>query len=124
MIYGVGIDLLAFTQIRLENEKFIQKILTAKEMAIFSLKTTNEQRLAFFAGRFAAKEACVKALGTGFRDIGFHDIEVLNNEFGQPILNILTDTIVQRLSFHVSISHSVQSATAIVIIEDEREANK
>jgi len=121
MIYGVGIDLLDFAQVDLKNDKLIQKVLTAEEYNVFVAKATDVQRISFFAGRFAAKEAYVKALGTGFRDISFQNIEVLNNELGQPTITLINmkQPHIDHFMCHLSISHSASGATAIVVLEEE-----
>jgi len=121
MIYGVGIDLLDFSQVNITNKKLLEKVLTDEELKIFATKTSDIQRMNFFAGRFAAKEAYVKALGTGFRTLDFRDIEVVNNDFGQPIIKVLQTQFVQdmQLICHVSISHSNRAATAVVILEQK-----
>jgi len=123
MIYGVGIDLLDFSQVNIKNEQLIKKILTVNELALFNDKATLAQRMSFFAGRFAAKEAYVKALGTGFRNITFQNIEVLNNEFGRPVvtlLNVEDERIVEFIT-HLSISHCASAASAVVVLEKKGE---
>jgi holo-[acyl-carrier protein] synthase len=73
-----------------------------------------------FAGRFAAKEAIVKALGTGFRDgIGWLDIEILNNHQGKPVVKLSARLKEQFNSpnIHLSISHGRDYATAFAICE-------
>lgn len=76
----------------------------------------------FFAGRFAAKEAYLKAIGTGFLTIGiFGEIEVLNLPSGRPVLGLSgwARTLMGRLSVHnvsVSISHTPEFAVSSVIL--------
>jgi len=118
MIHGVGIDLLDFTQVDVANDKLTTKILTDSELKLFARQQTSQQRMEFFAGRFAAKEAYVKALGTGFRAISFRDIEVLNEENGRPQLTCRAEHCA-AFTAHVSISHSASAATAIVVLEKE-----
>ncbi|UUZ90909.1 holo-ACP synthase [Paenibacillus sp. P25] len=81
MIIGVGTDLLEIARVRsiLERpsgDRFLQRVLTEKER---ELATAKQGRLAeFTAGRFAAKEAVVKALGRGIgKEVSFRDVEVL-----------------------------------------------
>ena len=66
-----------------------------------------------YAGRFAAKEALVKALGQGFTKYSFLDIEITNDELGKPTINFKGKKI------DVSISHEKHYAVAMVIIEEE-----
>ena len=75
----------------------------------------------FFGGRFAAKEAFVKALGTGFRNVSFQDIEILSDDLGKPMMMILNEItqLDKSYNIHLSISHSFSAITAIVILEKE-----
>lgn len=120
MIYGLGIDLIDFAQINIQNDALIKKVLTDKEYTTLSKITLEKNRLAYFAGRFAAKEAFVKALGTGFRDLLFSDIQVMNDELGKPNIEYVGTLAMPQLAdcqIQISISHSQSAATAIVIIE-------
>ena len=83
-IIGIGIDIIKNVRINslLKNKDFIKRTYSKNEILI-SKKKTNKKN--FFSKRFAAKEAFVKALGTGFRDnLNFKDIEILNNNLGKP----------------------------------------
>lgn len=123
MILGLGVDLVDMSRIEHVYNKFgdhfIKKILSSKESAAFT--TT---KIHFLAGRFAAKEATVKALGTGFANgISFLQIEILNNAAGKPMLilhgiALATAETLGAKNFHVSISHERNNAMAIVILED------
>jgi holo-[acyl-carrier protein] synthase len=73
--------------------------------------------LEFLSGRFAGKEACSKALGTGIgKSLSWQDISILNDSSGKPILHISKDIIGNR-EIHVSLSHTKTMASACVIIE-------
>ena len=77
---GIGVDIIDNSRIKLllKNKNFIKRTFSRKEI-FFSKKIKN--KVNFFSKRFAAKEAFVKALGTGFRDnLNFKDIEILNNK--------------------------------------------
>ena len=79
MILGTGFDLTALPRIKAllekHGERFLTRILTADELA--ALPSEPARRVAYAAGRWASKEAAVKALGSGFSaGIGFHDVEV------------------------------------------------
>lgn len=115
MIKGIGIDIIEIERIeKIANRqpRFVERILTVAERDRY--KTLSKRRqLEFLAGRFAAKEAVVKALGTGImHSIGWQDIEVLNDGRGKPIVNVPIDNPI-----HLSISHSKEYAVAQVIIE-------
>ena len=85
---GIGVDIIDNSRIKLllKNKNFIKRTFSRKEI-FFSKKIKN--KVNFFSKRFAAKEAFVKALGTGFRDnLNFKDIEILNNKLGKPYYSI------------------------------------
>lgn len=69
-----------------QGEKFVKRILTDTEYALFQVKT---DPLRYLAKRFAGKEAVVKALGTGIGNgVSWQDIEIANNVFGAPIVQL------------------------------------
>ena len=119
MIVGHGIDIeeLASIQNAVEKRKgFAQRVLTDKEMERFaSLK--GRRQIEYLAGRWSAKEAFSKAMGTGVGKLGFQDLEVLNNERGAPYFS--------KSPFSgkvwLSISHTNQVVTASVILEEDYE---
>lgn len=84
MIVGHGIDIEELASIEsavTRHEGFAKRVLTAKEMERFnSLK--GRRQIEYLAGRWSAKEAFSKAMGTGIGKLGFQDLEVLNNERG------------------------------------------
>ena len=89
-IIAHGIDLVDFGRIEKMLEKhpkrFLNRVFTPTEQADAD-RTKN--RIEKLAGRFAAKEAVMKLIGTGWRDgIAWTDIEVVNNPLGQPIVNV------------------------------------
>ncbi|MBB5325998.1 holo-[acyl-carrier protein] synthase [Anoxybacillus tepidamans] len=116
MIVGIGIDIVELERVQKlmeQNERFIHRILTEKEKSIF-YSLSNGRKVEFLAGRFAAKEAYAKALGTGIgKSISFQDVEIMNDEYGKPVAVSTLDG--HRI--HVSISHSRDYAVAQVIIE-------
>src|SRR6185295_8516939 len=86
MIVGIGVDLVEIERIGAiyarHHERFLQRILTAAERAYVMRHADATQRL---AGRWAAKEAAFKELGTGVADgIGWKDAEILPDERGKP----------------------------------------
>ncbi|GAA4724931.1 holo-ACP synthase [Brevibacillus fulvus] len=125
MIAGIGIDIVEIERIAAilqRNRSFLRRILTEQELAVLP---AGEQRLVeYVAGRFAAKEATVKALGTGIGSIvGFHDIEIQRTESGKPMLLVARQALQKVCSdpagvtFHLSISHSKAFAVAQVVME-------
>ncbi len=130
MIYGVGMDMLEINRMKKiigskAAKRFLERILTQAER---DLADKRKGRLSeFIAGRFAAKEAVVKALGSGIgQSVGFQDIEILPNELGKPCCTITAEalervgfTMDTNLRIHLSITHSESMAAAYVIIELE-----
>ena len=119
MIVGHGIDIeeLASIQEAVERkDSFAQRVLTVKELERFTgLK--GRRKIEYLAGRWSAKEAFAKAMGTGIGKLSFHDLEILNDEKGAPYFS--------QAPFHgkiwLSISHTEQYATASVILEESHE---
>ncbi len=122
MIVGLGIDIAEMARLAKVYEKFgrrfLEKFLTPTELA-----SLPAQPLPYIAGRFAAKEAAVKALGTGFsRGVGPRQIETGRNALGEPQLRFLDQALAraQRLGVRhsrLSISHERSVAVAVVILE-------
>ena len=85
-IYGIGSDIISNIRIKknLKNKKFLRRIFSIEEIENGS-KLKN--KFMYFSKRFAAKEAFVKALGTGFRDnINFNSMSILNDKNGKPFI--------------------------------------
>jgi len=119
MIVGHGIDIEALASIQNAVEKregFAQRVLTDKEMERFS-SLKGRRQIEYLAGRWSAKEAFSKAIGTGIGKLGFQDLEVLNNERGAPYFS--------KSPFSgkvwLSISHTDQFVIASVILEEDYE---
>lgn len=124
MILGVGTDIVNLNRIELAlkqyGDKFAKRILTPYE---YNEYVPLHLKVQFLASRFAAKEACVKALGTGFSNgINFHSIEIKKYQ-GTPIIFCSQEIIVRsytlhkRNHFHLSLSHEKEYAIAFVIWE-------
>ena len=119
MIVGHGIDIEELASIQnavKKREGFAQRVLTDKELKRFaSLK--GRRQIEYLAGRWSAKEAFSKAMGTGIGKLGFQDLEILNNEKGAPYFS--------KSPFSgkvwLSISHTDQFVTASVILEEDYE---
>ncbi|MEW6102839.1 MAG: holo-ACP synthase [bacterium] len=122
MIKGIGTDLVDVSRIRKASKKwkdrFLEKIFTEDELSYCNLKNNPYPHL---AGRFAAKEAVMKALGVGFPAISFKDIEITNHS-GPPgvILKGRARRIAKKkdiLKILVSISHIDDKASSFAITE-------
>jgi holo-[acyl-carrier protein] synthase len=114
MINGIGIDIIELSRIQsmLERKtKLIDRILTDKEKQKFDVLSERRQ-VEFLAGRFAAKEAFSKAMGTGIgKELSFLDIEIETDDLGKPVI------VKPKVHAHLSISHSRDYAVAQVVIE-------
>lgn len=123
MIIGLGTDIVELERIEKAaarfDERFAARILHPEELELWR-KTP---QTTFLAGRFAAKEALVKALGTGFsQGIWLSDILIRKEANGKPTA-LLSGVALEKFrarggdSIHVSISHDRHSAVAVVILE-------
>ncbi|MGI8316510.1 holo-ACP synthase [Halobacillus mangrovi] len=117
VIKGIGIDMVEMSRIKQSikrNPRFVQRILTRAEHERFV--GLNEQRqIEYLSGRFAAKEAAGKAMGTGIGKLSFQDIEVLHTTVGAPDMKVKG---YEYLKAWVSISHSSDHAIAQVVLEE------
>ena len=111
MIKGIGTDIVKISRIQkaMQQEKFLEKVFTLRELE------TSRQKVESYAAAFAAKEALVKALGTGFRGIQFHDIEILHEENGKPYLCLYGK---KEEKCHISLSHEKEYAIAMIVWEE------
>ena len=127
MIVGTGIDIIECDRLQQSLDKFGQSFIdyfcTPSEKA--ASPANQRVRLIYFAARWAAKEACSKALGTGFgADCAWKDIQIERLPSGQPFITLSGNakTTAERLgitSLHLSISHERHYATAVVIAEKD-----
>jgi len=125
MISGIGTDIVAIERFQRfmdeNNTSLLQRIFTEQERAYCTARKVN--CAASYSARFAAKEAFMKALGTGLRDgISWHDIEVTNDSLGKPEL-ILSGRAMSLFldqclsSVFLSLSHDAGMAVALVVLE-------
>lgn len=125
VIIGLGFDLVDIQRIEKflqdKDSLFLQKLLTIKELEQLSQYSGMHRRAEWVAGRFAAKEALFKALGTGFGGSpSMLDVEVLANSVGRPMLTVsplITEQLKQSVAYQISITHTNRTAGAVVIIE-------
>ncbi|SDK95966.1 holo-ACP synthase [Natronincola ferrireducens] len=120
MIKGLGIDIIEIYRIERaihKNPRFLERIFTEEEVLLFEERN---QQPSTIAGFFAAKEAAVKALGTGIRDIQWRDIEIKKTPEGKPYIKLHNNAATIAYSkdikeILVSISHSKDYAVAQAI---------
>lgn len=121
-IIAHGIDLVDFPRIEdmlaKHGERFLDRVFTPREQADAEETRNRVEKL---AGRFAAKEAVLKLIGTGWRgEIAWTDIEVINNPLGQPQVNISGEVkrIADELQIEqitISITHTANFAIASAV---------
>jgi holo-[acyl-carrier protein] synthase len=123
MIYSIGIDLIETDRVKKALEKwgdsFADKILTPEEKKIFD---TKEIKAPFLAGRFACKEAVIKALGEFLTErVPFRQIEILNDPYGKPVVS-LDKSILDKIpgkKIMISLTHERTMASAVAILTGE-----
>ena len=124
MIVGLGVDIAEVERVRgaieRQGERFLKRLFTEKERAYCEKFKNKYER---YAGRFAAKEAAMKALGTGWRrGVRWVDLEVVRETSGRPTLAISGEAarIAKQIgvkSVALSITHTESQALAQVIFE-------
>jgi len=125
MIVGIGTDIIEVARVErllAKQKRFQKRIFTEIEIAYCESKKNRAQN---YAARFAAKEAFLKAIGTGWRSgVAFKEIEVVNNERGKPeiFLSGTAKKFADNLgitNIQVSLSHLKDIAIAVVTVEKE-----
>ncbi len=127
MIVGIGVDIVEVGRVKellaRYRDRFVRRVFTEAEARYAGKSVREAERL---AGRFAAKEAVLKAFGTGkSHGILWRDVETVRGAMGKPevrlygkALNYMKELGGNRI--HVSITHDGGKAVAFVIIEDGR----
>ncbi|HET9181758.1 MAG TPA: holo-ACP synthase [Candidatus Angelobacter sp.] len=124
MIVGTGVDIAEVTRIKAAverfGERFLARVFTSEEVRYCTSKANSAERL---AARFAAKEAGMKAIGTGLRHgVTWHDLEVVRQPGHRPELRLTGKAaeFAARLGgkrVYLSLSHTAEQAIAFVILE-------
>ena len=124
-IIGTGVDIVENSRIKksILNNSFLNRVFTNEEILI---SKNMKNKSSYFAKRFAAKEAFVKSLGTGFKNgINFKDISIINDKLGKPSFFITTKIrkIIKKrfkintFNFFLSISDEKKYSIAFVIFQ-------
>jgi holo-[acyl-carrier protein] synthase len=125
MIVGMGIDVAEVSRIRevieSQRDRFLHRVYTENEIAYCEQFRNKYER---YAGRFAAKEAAMKALGTGWsRGVRWVDVEVVRQRGGRPTISLqgearkIADALGVK-NIALSITHTADQAIAQVIFEN------
>lgn len=122
MLIGVGCDVIEIARVKkaIEREAFVERVYAPEEIAY--CRGRGAQAAASFAARFAAKEAVLKALGTGLRGGELQEIVITNDALGKPSVQLLGyhAELAAQLGVNniaISMSHSRETAMAYVIME-------
>ena len=123
IFHGIGNDIIEIKRIEnaVKKESFVKKVFTEKEIEYI---ISRGGRAETYAGKFSAKEAVSKALGTGVRGFSPNDIEILNNELGKPyvIFKNSIEGFNSKYFVEISISHCREYAVATAIIFKKSES--
>jgi holo-[acyl-carrier protein] synthase len=126
MIIGIGTDIVDISRIEklaANLQTFAGKVLSKEELRIFSEIKLQNKKISYLAKRFAAKEAFVKALGTGFRDgLFLPNISILNDKLGKPEVKLdekNQDRFAKGAKIDISLSDEKKYVIAFVIISKE-----
>lgn len=130
MVVGIGIDVVEISRIRKSLERFgtafISRLLHQRELDDLPEDVLSSSAISHVAARFAAKEAAVKALGTGFAEgIGLHDVRICSLPSGQPLLSFHGPALKRLELLHagrsfLSLTHEREYAAAVVVLESEK----
>jgi holo-[acyl-carrier protein] synthase len=111
MILGVGIDICQNNRVKLELAK---KILNDKELVKFNEIKLDSSKIEYLSGRFAVKEALIKAFSSSGETVYMKDLIILNDETGRPYLDFPK---FEGVKIHVSLSHERDYSVGFAILE-------
>ena len=115
-VLGIGVDVIKNKRVKslINNKRFISRTFSKNEIK-FSKK--NFKKINYFSKRFAAKEALVKALGTGFRNnLNFNDIEILNDKLGKPYYSKS-----KKMNYIIKKKFKIKNYDLFLSISDEKD---
>ncbi len=111
MILGIGTDIVDISRVRKAiSNAFLAKVLSGEELEK-AASMSEERKIQFTAGRFAAKEAIIKAL-SGHEVPDLRDLNITNNEKGKP------EIVYKGYKLEISISHEKDYAIAFAVLQD------
>lgn len=119
MIRGIGVDMEQISRLKkaMENPRFLEKSFTKSEQEYILARANSAQSA---AGIFCAKEAFIKAIGTGMGSFSLCDVEVLHEEGGKPYIKLYNRArdLAEDSLVLVSIAHTGDMACAQVLIDN------
>ena len=121
---SIGLDIVSTERIRkvyaAHGERFARRILGPKELEVFDRRV---DKVEYLAGRFAAKEAVIKALGRFLKDRPtFDSLQIVNDDTGQPVVKFPTDVTSALAGYHclISISHEKTNTAAVAVFVEDK----
>lgn len=128
MIFGIGTDIIEIRRVAkaAKNPRFMERLFSEQELPYYRKKDMNSESIA--AG-FSAKEAVLKALGTGLSSFRWKDVEILRNAEGKPVAKLNGSVAEYARSkgikgIHVTLTHSKEYAAATAVAEALREVTE
>jgi holo-[acyl-carrier protein] synthase len=114
-VKNIGIDIVENVRFKdmITDEKKISRILSQKEVKVFSDFTAESRKVEYLASRFAAKEAVIKAISKTETHYGYRDISILNDAEGAPYVEFNNNP---GFYVQVSLSHSDNNSIAIAVL--------
>jgi holo-[acyl-carrier protein] synthase len=124
MILGIGTDLVDARRLEKifekDKEAFLEKFFAPSEQAAGNKRLHKDRHLMFYATRFAAKEACAKALGTGIQGgVNFKDMVVSNDDLGKPMLHLFEGAKTRLESLASARGRSLEDVRIDLSLSDE-----
>jgi holo-[acyl-carrier protein] synthase len=124
VIFGIGTDIIDVKRVEKmlsKGKQYLEAVFTEKEINYCENKARKAEH---YAARYAAKEAILKAVGTGWRGkLTYHDIEIINDNSGKPqvfvqgeVRNLFDLNKIRTTS--ISLSHTKETAIAFIILEN------
>ena len=124
MIVGIGVDTVEINRMEksLRSPAFLKKVFGLQEQKMLEQRT-GKRKLEGAAANFAAKEAFLKAAGTGIGGFALHEIETVREENGRPVVVLVGQAKKyceeKKWRAHISLTHEGNLATAFVVIEKD-----
>lgn len=111
MILGIGVDI---CQNKRVSERIIDRVLSDEEKSRYNTFSNETRRLEFLSGRFAAKEAIIKALSQAGQEVYMRDLVIINTDLERPILK---SPIFKNMKIFISISHEREYSVGLAVVE-------
>jgi holo-[acyl-carrier protein] synthase len=111
---GIDIEKISRFQDYLEDKRKYSRFLSQKEIEVFESFSSPKRRIEYLAGRFAAKEAIIKAVNKAQKSFSYADLSILNDEKGAPYLE---SKVLSEYEILLSLSHTDDDTIAIAVLK-------